>query len=273
VVLECVVNISEGRDAAVIAAIAGAGGDHVLDVHSDADHHRSVLTLAGPHVDEAARAVASAAVARLDLRTHAGVHPRFGVVDVVPFAPLDGTGLTAALAARDAFSTWAGAQLGLPCFRYGPERSLPDVRRGAFTVLAPDTGPATPHPTGGACAVGARPILVAYNLWLRSPDLTLARRVAAAVRGPEVRALGLAVGDAVQVSMNLVAPLVVGPAAVYDTVDAIARVERAELVGLVPAAVLAATDPARWPELDLAADRTIESRYAVAPAARRAKAR
>ena len=132
------------------------------------------------------------------------------------------------------------ATLGVPCFLYGEERSLPQVRKEAWRTLAPDTGPREPHPTAGAMCVGARPPLVAYNVWLVEPDLALARRIAAAVRGPHLRALGLAVGRRVQVSMNLIAPGVLGPAAAYDLVAAQAPVAGAELVGLVPQDVLLA---------------------------------
>ena len=207
--LECVINISEGRDLEVVAAIAAAAGPDLLDVHTDADHNRSVLTVVG---EDAPRAVARAAVERLDLRHHVGVHPRIGVLDVVPFVPLGDTPMSAAVAARDEFAGWAAEALGLPCFLYGPERSLPDVRRGAFLTLGPDVGPSAPHPSAGAAAVGARRVLVAYNLWLVEPDLETARRIASAIRGDGVRALGLAVGDEVQVSMNLVDPERVGPA-------------------------------------------------------------
>jgi glutamate formiminotransferase len=106
---------------------------------------------------------------------------------------------------------------------------------------------------------------VAYNVVLAEPDLRLARRVATAVRGPAIRALGLQVGDEVQVSMNLVAPSDVGPAAAHDAVAALAPVQRAELVGLVPEAVLRGVDPGRWAALDLAEDRTIEARLAARP--------
>jgi glutamate formiminotransferase len=258
-VLECVVNISEGRDRAVIDAVAAAAGPDLLDVHTDPHHHRTVLTLVG---EDAPRAVATEAVARIDLRRHQGAHPRIGAVDVVPFVPLDGSTLADAEAARDRFCTWAADALALPCFRYGPHRALPEVRRRAFTDLAPDTGPPTRHPSAGAVAVGARPLLVAYNVWLAEPDLARARAVAAELRSAQVRTLGLAVGDRVQVSMNLVAPLEVGPAAVADAVAARADVAGCELVGLVPEAVLAAVPPERWAELDLAADRTIEARLA-----------
>lgn len=257
--LECVVNVSEGRRAEILGQLAEAAGAELLDVHTDADHNRSVFTLVG---EAAPRRLAAAAVERLDLGDHHGVHPRIGVVDVVPFVALDGSTPAEAIAARDRFCDWAAAELALPCFRYGPERSLPDVRRGAFTTLVPDTGPRHPHPRAGGCAVGARPVLVAYNLWLESRDLGLARRIASNLRGPAVRALGLQVGDEVQVSMNLVDPSVQGPAAVWDRVAAVAPIARAELVGLVPRSVLSAIPEERWDELDVADDRTIEARVA-----------
>jgi glutamate formiminotransferase len=257
--LECVVNVSEGRDLAVLDELAAACGRDLLDRHTDPDHHRSVFTVVG---EQAPRALARAAVARLDLSTHAGVHPRLGVVDVVPFVPLDGSTMDDAVAARDAFADWAHGELALPCFRYGPERSLPEVRRRAFVDLDPDTGPATPHPTAGAACVGARRFLIAYNVWLADADVSLAREIAAAVRSPAVRALGMACGQRVQVSMNLVEPLAVGPAAAFDAVAARATVAGAELVGLVPAVVLDRERPERYAELDLAEDRTIEARLA-----------
>jgi glutamate formiminotransferase/glutamate formiminotransferase/formiminotetrahydrofolate cyclodeaminase len=260
-VLECVVNVSEGVDPARLARLREAAGPDLLDVHTDPHHNRSVLTLVG---EEAPRRLASEAVALLDLATHAGVHPRIGVVDVVPFVALDGSDPADARAARDRFCTWAAEELAVPCFAYGPERTLPEVRRHAFRDLAPTTGPARPHPTAGAMAVGARPVLVAYNLWLVQTDLALARAVARDLRSPEVRALGLAVGDAVQVSMNLVDPTRVGPADVWDAVAATTGIARAELVGLVPRAVLERTPPERWAQLDLAPERTIEARLAAA---------
>jgi glutamate formiminotransferase len=171
-----------------------------------------------------------------------------------------GGDLTEAVAARDRFARWAGDELGIPCFCYGPERALPDIRRHAFRDLRPDTGPDRPHPTAGAICVGARPALVAYNLWLADPDLDEARRIAAALRSAEVRALGLAVGDGVQVSCNLVAPWRVGPAEVFDQVEVAAPIARAELVGLVPESVLAAIPRERWGSLGLGEGATIEAR-------------
>jgi len=207
--------------------------------------------------------VAAATVLSLDLRGHRGVHPRLGVLDVVPFVPLGSATLDDALEARDRFAVWAAEELGLPCFCYGPERSLPEIRRRAFRDLAPDWGPATADPRTGAVCVGARPVLVAYNLWLAEADLELARSIAAQVRVPDVvRALGLAVGDQVQVSTNLLAPDEVGPAQLYEQVAAQARVARTELVGLAPRAVVESVPPGDRARLDLSADRTIESRLA-----------
>ena len=265
--LECVVNVSEGRRRDVIAALADSAGPCLLDVHSDGDHNRSVLTLAGPAdaLSDGVRSLAAAAVARLDLNDHAGVHPRIGVLDVVPWITLTGWPLQAgppapALTARDGFARWAGDRLALPCFLYGPERSLPVLRRQAWISLEPDTGPSEAHPSAGAAAVGARGLLVAYNLWLEECNLDLARSIAADLRRPGVRALGLSVGGAVQVSCNLTEPLRLGPAAVFDAVSSRAAVARAELVGLLPALVLDATPERRWPELDLDRSRTIEAR-------------
>ncbi len=256
-------NLSEGGRRQLVDELAAAAGRSLLDVHSDRDHNRSVLTLAGPSVEESARALTAAAVTRLDLRSHTGAHPRLGVVDVVPFVPLEGSTLADAVGARDSFAAWAAEELGLPCFLYGPERSLPDVRRLAFSGLAPDRGPGRPHPTAGAVAVGARPPLVAYNLWLVDSGEAAereARRLARELRGPAVRALAFRLGGSLQLSFNLIDPLAVGPAEVYDSVSRSAAVARAELVGLVPRAVLGRIDPARWAALDLSEERTIEAR-------------
>src|SRR6185437_16885995 len=252
----------------------------LLDVHRDPDHHRAVFTLAGPapEVEDAARSLTRAAVGALDLTTHAGRHPRIGVVDVVPFVPLGPErpgDLAPAVAARDRFARWVAADLDVPCFLYGPsphgswpdgrERTLPDVRRRAFTTLSPDWGPRLPHPTAGGCAVGARPVLLAYNLWVAGGSLAVVRSVASAVRGPAVRALGLDLSGRLQVSCNLVDPYAVGPAQIYDAVDGLlrdqgARVDGGELVGLTPMAVLTAIPRSRWGQLDLRPDATIEAR-------------
>ncbi len=281
-IVECVVNVSEGRALDVIASLAEAAGPTLRDLHRDPDHHRSVFTLAGEAADVAhgARTLAAATVARLDLRRHDGAHPRLGVLDVVPFVPYAPgrpapSGLSGAAALRDEFARWLADELGVPSFLYGPlpggqTRTLPEIRRDAFAEadpgrLAPDFGPARADPRTGATAVGARRVLVAYNVWVSSA--TVARRVAPLVRRAEVRALGLAVGHRAQVSCNLIDPDRYGPKRLYDAVAALvadagpgARVEGAELVGLVPEAVLAAVPPARWAELGLSADSTVESR-------------
>ena len=254
--LECVINISEGRRLDVVAVIGAAGGDSLLDVHTDAPHHRSVLTLAGPDVEDAAFAVVNEAVQQIDLRTHDGVHPRLGAADVVPFVPLAGSTFADAVAARDRLAARVTAELNVPCVRYGPERSLPEVRR--------DPG-VEAHATAGICCVGARPLLVAYNLWLAPPaTVDDARRIAREIRSPTLRTLGLAVGDEVQVSCNLIEPRTTGPDAAFDAVASRAAVARAELVGLAPMSVLRSIPEARWPELDLARSTTIEARLSQA---------
>lgn len=254
------VNVSEGRSDAILKALAEAVGPALGDLHRDPDHHRSVFTLAGPTLNYALKALARRTVELVDITGHRGAHPRLGALDVVPFVPLTGHDLAEAVSARDCFARWAADELGLPCFVYGPEAGLPDVRREAFKSRPPDFGPPRPHPTAGAACVGARHPLVAYNLWLADTDITLARRVARAIRSPELRALALRLGDHVQVSCNLVDPVKLGPAQVYDAVAELAAVKRAELVGLVPASVLAAVPRDRWGQLDLSQDRTIEAR-------------
>jgi glutamate formiminotransferase len=266
--LECVINISEGSDTDRVAQIAAGGGPCLLDVHSDSWHNRSVITLAGgPHrLTGAVRRVAELAVRLLDIRAHAGAHPRLGVLDVVPFVDLADEGARA-VEARNAFARYAGDELGLPCFVYGAERSLPEVRKLAFAGLLPDTGPLTPNPTAGACCVGERPLLVAYNLWLdpaKGATVAGARALARSLRSADVRALGFDLGGTPQVSCNLIRPLEVGPAEVYDAVAAAAPIEHAELVGLAPAGVLDAVPKRRWPQLGLAPEATIEARLQAA---------
>ncbi|MGA0878402.1 MAG: hypothetical protein ACO3SP_04725 [Ilumatobacteraceae bacterium] len=268
--LECVVNVSEGRRPEVLRKLARAvdPGD-LLDVHVDPWHHRSVWTLVGT---TAPRRLTRQALELLDLSEHQGAHPRLGVVDVVPFVPFDTSSMDDAHVARDEFAHWAADDLQLPSFLYGPadmapHRSLPEIRRRAWSTLQPDIGPPAPHPTGGAMCVGARPVLVAYNIWLQpGADWTRATEVTASIRTSQVRALTLRLGDRVQISMNLVEPLSHGPLAAYEDVSRRCaelglQIERAELVGLVPTAVLTATPRHLWPTLDLATERTIEYRF------------
>ncbi len=258
--LECVINISEGRSEDTLRQLASSAAAALLDVHTDADHHRSVFTLAGPDVERAARSLARQAIGSIHLDNHVGQHPRIGVVDVVPFVPLDGSTLQDAEAARDRFAEWLAKSLEVPAFLYGHNRSLPEVRAGAFVSLQPDMGPLLPHPSAGACAVGAREVLVAYNLWLDDVTLGETKRLAKELRRPGLRALALSMNGSPQLSCNLTAPFSLGPGAVYDLVAERAAIKTAELVGLMPGAVLAKEPVERWQQLDIGPDRTIEAR-------------
>ena len=268
---ECVVNVSEGRDPALLEALTRACGPRLRDRHRDRHHHRSVFTL----IDEpdelmsSVRTLAAAAYQRIDLRRHEGVHPRFGVVDVVPFVALGDETAEAACALRDVAAAWFAEDQAVPVFLYGPladgsTRTLPEVRRDAFSTLAPDLGPAEASESRGAVAVGCRPVLVAWNLWLTGSTPERARELAAEVRSESVRALGLEVGVDVQVSCNLVDPAATRPSQVYDSVaQRLApgeAIDHAELVGLAPRSVVEAEDPARLDELGLSEGATIEAR-------------
>jgi len=256
-VLECVINISEGRNHAIIDALAQSCAGDLLDIHSDPDHNRSVFTMVGI---DAPRALTRAAVSALRINDHSGVHPRLGVVDVVPFVPLVNSTMHDAQKARDEFAAWAAEELHVPSFLYGSERTLPDIRKTAWTSLMPDVGSHVPHPAAGARCVGVREPLVAYNLWLENTDLETTRRIASSVRTASIRTLGLQVGAFTQVSVNLIQPMIAGPSEVFDAVSEHAHVHHAELVGLLPASVLATISRDRWEDLDLSVEQTIEWR-------------
>lgn len=261
--LECVINISEGRDRNVIGRLVSSCEGALLDLHVDVHHNRSVFTLAATDLQTPARRLASAAIETIDLNTHEGVHPRIGVVDVVPFVPIlsTGSGLGDALVERERFADWFAHEHGVPCFLYGSGISLPEIRRSAFEKLMSHVGPSEAHPTAGSCAVGARMPLVAYNLWLDEP-LTRAKQIAKAVRQEGLRTLGLEVGGSTQVSCNLVDPNRIGPTQAYDLVARHARIRRAELVGLVPREVEEAIPRSRLEQLDVDPSKTIETRLA-----------
>jgi glutamate formiminotransferase len=273
------VNVAEGRDRATLRALARECGAALLDVHTDADHHRTVFTLAGPGDADAipaARALAIAVAARVVVTGNDGVHPRLGALDVVPFVGLGETDAERADAVRAAreFGAWWAETHDVPVFLYDDAdpsgRDLPRTRREAFTTRSPDFGPNAPHPALGATAVGARRPLVAINVWLASDDLGIARRIAAAVRErdgglPGVRALGLPVGAHVQVSMNLVDLPRTGIETAVTAVRERARTESAtvasvELVGLVPRRELnrCSAEFLRWAGLD--GDLAVEDR-------------
>jgi glutamate formiminotransferase len=279
--LESVPNVSEGRDAETIAALAAAFGTRarLLDVHTDLDHNRSVFTLVGPDAElvEALLAGIACARERIDLRLHAGVHPRIGAVDICPVVPIVPADMERAKAAALVLAARVGEELGLSVFLYGElalgrgpsffRRGGPEELQRRLDVgeLVPDFGPGRLDPAAGCVIVGARPPLVAFNVNLRG-TLETAREIAALVREvgggfPGVRALGLELPSAglVQVSMNIedwqAAPVHEVVARIAAEAEARgAEVAGSELVGLVPAgAVIAAAAPAlRLPTLDAA---------------------
>lgn len=269
---EIVPNFSEGRDVAFLPdaeRVVRSAGAHVLHAAGDAAHHRSVMTVAGDGdaVLEAGIALAGFAAERIDLRAHRGEHPRIGALDVLPFVPLRGASLNdaAALAHRAGAAIWE--RYRIPSFYYGEaakhatRRMLPDLRRGQFEGLdarfadsawAPDEGDAAKHPTAGAVAVGARDVLIAFNVELASDDLAAARSIARIVRERSgglrsLRALAFPTRNGrVQVSLNVTdfraTPL-------YRVVELIVRLAaergiepaRGELIGCLPLAAVEET--------------------------------
>jgi glutamate formiminotransferase len=277
------VNVSEGRDDSVLRAIAERSGASLVDVHTDADHHRSVFTLAGPgphDAETAARHLADAVAETISISDHDGVHPYLGALDVVPFVALGGTKVEASQAsdAARAFGQWWAEAHQVPVFFYDDaddeHRDLPHVRRHAFVSRAPDFGPDAPHPTLGATAVGARKPLIAINLLLATPDIAVARRIAREIREsdgglPGVRALGLMLASAglPQVSMNLVDLDRTGLEDACLTVRELARrahteVVSVEVVGLIPRFELdrCSDEFLRWADIDVTC--AIEARIA-----------
>jgi glutamate formiminotransferase/glutamate formiminotransferase/formiminotetrahydrofolate cyclodeaminase len=267
-IVECVPNFSEGRNADTVRALAdavrGVAGVALLDHTMDADHHRAVLTFAGAPdaVAEASFRAARTATELIDLRRHQGGHPRIGATDVVPFVPLRDVTMEECVAVARQVGERIGCGLGIPVFLYEraavrPARAnLADIRRGGLPGLArrmetdpawtPDFGPSRLHPTAGAAVVGARRILVAFNVNLDTDDLGLAQAVAKAVRQSggglaHVKAIGvpLASRKRVQVAMNLVN---IDQTPVHAAFEAVRReaerrgvkVTDSELIGLVP---------------------------------------
>jgi glutamate formiminotransferase / 5-formyltetrahydrofolate cyclo-ligase len=260
---ESVPNFSEGRDGETVAAIAGAArGAHVLDMDSDPDHNRSVISLAGlgPNLVEAVMASVKVAIERIDVRRHHGVHPRVGAADVLPIVPLGPTTLALCRELAYELGERIWSELGVPVYFYGERQSLADIRAGRGRL---DLGGPTLHPTAGAACVGARPKLVAFNVVLLEVDVSTARALARSLRESAgglrgVQALVFELpGGRVQLSMNLFRLDETSPAAV------VAELERRglaigsqHLVGLCPAAV---ANPA-------AAGRLLEGRLAASAA-------
>jgi len=293
-VLECVPNISEARRSAVLdagAAAVSAAGAKLLDVHRDADHNRSVFTMAGPPgvVTAAAHALADVAIANVDLRTQQGVHPRVGAIDVIPFVPIAGLTMEACVAIARRFASDLAARHGLPVFLYEDaaaaphRRRLEAIRRGGLAGLVarmqepdwrPDFGPVTPHVSAGVTVVGARVPLIAWNITLATDRLDVAADVARRIREssgglPCVKALGLPLAHrgVVQVSMNLTDHRVTSMRTVFDAVAAGAAqhgvgILDSEIVGLVPAAALSDADARDLRVRDYDGNQILERRLA-----------
>ena len=265
--IECVPNFSEGNDAACVEAIVAAmrvDGVHLLDWSMDADHNRSVVTVAGEPaaVVEAAVRAAGKAAETIDLTRQQGVHPRIGAADVIPFVPISGIKLEqCVLLARQAgLEIWR--RFGVPVYFYEAAAARPDranleeVRRGQFEGLRdaarkesarrPDLGGPGLHPTAGACAVGARKFLVAYNIYFDSTDVSMARAIAREIRAASgglkgVKAMGVLAHGRAQLSMNITDFHATPISLVYRTVSKLALRHQAapvegEVIGLLPEA-------------------------------------
>ena len=283
--LECVPNISEGRDQEKIALIAEEVKKHrevkLLDVSSDRDHHRSVFTFIGEPkaVKDAAFSFALKTIELIDMKEHRGAHPRLGAVDVVPFVPIQGVEMEEAIQVAREFGKELGKR-GVPVFFYeeaatSPERKdLPSIRKGEYEGLKeklrdpkwkPDEGPESFNPKFGATVVGARFPLVAYNVNLKTKDLSIAKEIARKVRFkdggfPHVRAMGVDLKERgmVQVSMNLTNYRVTSIPKVFEFIreEALRRsveVAESEIVGLIPLGVLEgiAQSHLKYPEFSI----------------------
>lgn len=294
-VLEAVPNFSEGRDRAVIDAILDAiraAGAEVLDWSADPDHHRSVVTFIGEPavVERAALAAARVAYERIDLRRHRGVHPRIGALDVLPFVPLAGLSMEAARESAWRVGRVIAEEFGVPVYFYGqasdpPGRGLAELRGGGFETLVagwpadrpPDLLPqgwAHPgaHPTAGATCVGARSVLLAWNVFVDGIARAEAARIAARIRQsgggfPGVRALALELPSrrAVQISMNLEDPSVVSPLDVFEAIESQVaamggRIVETEVIGMLPDELLLTAAASRLKLSGAALDRILTRR-------------
>jgi glutamate formiminotransferase len=268
--IESVPNFSEGRDRAKVDAIAEAmrmDGVYLLDRQSDADHNRSVITLAGSPeaLMEAVLCGIGKAAELIDLTVHRGVHPRLGATDVVPFVPIEGVTLEDCVRMARQVGAEVWRRYRIPVYLYEsaatcPERvQLENIRRGQFEGLRaeiatnpgrlPDFGEPRLHPTAGATVIGARKFLVAYNVFLNTGDVEIARKIARTVRFssgglPFVKAMGVLVRGLAQVSMNLTDTDQTPLARVFELVRGEAArhgvsVFSSEIVGLIPKKALA----------------------------------
>jgi glutamate formiminotransferase len=265
-VIECVPNISEGRDTGKVQAIAGVidrSGVKLLDLSSDPDHNRTVLTFAGEPqaVAEAAFDVARAAVEKIDLNHHQGKHPRMGAVDVIPFVPVSGFSMKECSDLAEQVGERIGTELNVPVYLYAESarvpqrRKLPVIREGEFEGFAlkikdpawkPDFGPVERHPTAGCVAVGARAFLVAFNIDLSTDDVKIAGKIARSIRESSgglvnLQAKGIYLEDRqrAQVSMNILDFRTTPIYRVFELVKMEAArygvgIVESELIGLAP---------------------------------------
>jgi len=296
-IIECIPNVSEGRRSDVVEAIAAAiravPGASLLDFSSDASHNRSVFTFAGDAaaVKAAVLAIYERAVPAIDLRSHAGEHPRLGAVDVVPFVPIEGVTMAECVALAKDVASEVARRFAVPVYLYedasaNPARkNLEDIRRGEFEGLAqkmsapewaPDYGGPAPHPTAGASVIGARMPLIAYNINLSTDRLDVAKKIAAGIRHSSggfryVKAAGFELKDrgVVQVSMNLTNYEKTPIFRVFETVKREAErygvaVLESEIVGLVPAAALHAVAEYYLQLAGFSADQVLENKLRAA---------
>lgn len=264
---ESVVNLSEGKNSELVQQLVDRL-DNVADVHSDSIHDRTVVTILSTSAEQVlaqTQSLARSVAELLDISQCTGIHPKIGSLDVVPFVALDKSQFMQSMELRDTFAEWIASELQIPAFVFGPERSLPEIRREAYKTLFPQFGPTTPNYKLGSCCVGARPVMVAYNVWLDSAHPEEVKKIPTLLRGPNARVLAFQYEERFQASANLINPMIYRPDHFYDDVTRLTAavhvdVLGAELVGLVPGEVLSQIDPARWEELDLTMGKTIEAR-------------
>ncbi|UCF62088.1 MAG: glutamate formimidoyltransferase [Anaerolineaceae bacterium] len=274
-IVECIPNFSEGRNSEVInaieSAIAAIAGVHILDLHSDEDHNRSVITFIGSPeaVTQAAFSAIEIAAELIDLDKHQGEHPRIGATDVVPFVPISGVTMEECVELAKSLGKRVGDELGIPVYLYENAATRPDrknlekIRKGEYEKLresiqddpdrTPDFGPSRMG-TAGATVIGARPPFIAYNVYLTTDDVSIAKNIARSVRQssgglPHVKALGMLVEGKAQVSMNLTDHTQTPIAQVVEAIrreaeDFGVSIHHSELVGLIPQAAL--VDAAQW---------------------------
>lgn len=287
--IECVPNFSEGRDPQVIEtireSILAAGNCEVWDYSSDADHNRTVFTLAAEPgaMEEAVLRFTGTAAELINMETHTGVHPCIGATDVIPFIPLRNTTMEECIDLSEKVGMRIASELDLPVYLYAQSAKrtehfrLADIRRGGFAALrreidqiperAPDLGPRRLGPAGGV-SIGARDFLIAFNVYLDTDDVSDAKKIARKIRTssggfPFLQAIGLPVKGQAQVSMNLLNFRITSLKTVFQAIDREAqalgvRPERSELIGMLPKAAMEGTTPEELLLFDFDRSRILE---------------